>query len=233
MLAFTLTERVRARHRHARSLIAFTWSRTFGKPSSGSWAVWKRRSGTQRWPPRIIRRCQSNLRSRSRRGFGGRGASPDSAAPAGTRCARRCLIGSEPSTMPVGRSGRLPGLRLGRRRGTLGASIALPERNVMALKPCTPDTMGHSWRAVGLQATTKVRHLFTDIRHCGYTGSYSHLARFLAPWRSSAPTIDGVVEHGPRSAHHRRGMVLDAARWRSPAGMPFTHDGEADNEAGG
>jgi hypothetical protein len=37
---------------------------------------------------------------------------------------------------------------------------------------------------------TKVRHLFSDIRHRGYTGSYSHLARFLAPWRDNGPWLD-------------------------------------------
>ena len=38
---------------------------------------------------------------------------------------------------------------------------------------------------------TKVRHLFSDIRHRGYTGSYSHLARFPAPWRNNGPSQDG------------------------------------------
>jgi hypothetical protein len=33
--------------------------------------------------------------------------------------------------------------------------------------------------------------LFAEIRHRGYTGSYSHLARFLAPWRNREPSFDG------------------------------------------
>jgi hypothetical protein len=37
---------------------------------------------------------------------------------------------------------------------------------------------------------TKVRHLFEEIRRRGYTGSFSNLARFLAPWRSGAPSVD-------------------------------------------
>jgi len=32
--------------------------------------------------------------------------------------------------------------------------------------------------------------LFSDIRHRGYTGSFSHLARFLAPWRGSTRVDD-------------------------------------------
>ena len=57
----------------------------------------------------------------------------------------------------------------------------------MAPKPCTPAYfeafLARSWA----DGTTKVRHLFSDIRHLGYTGSYSHLARFLAPWRITSP----------------------------------------------
>jgi hypothetical protein len=34
--------------------------------------------------------------------------------------------------------------------------------------------------------------LFGDIRQRGYTGSYSHLARFLAPWRIIARPFDGM-----------------------------------------
>jgi hypothetical protein len=48
--------------------------------------------------------------------------------------------------------------------------------------------LARSWA----EGTTKVRHLFSDIRHRGYTGSYSHLARFLAPWRGSGPSDDGL-----------------------------------------
>ena len=59
--------------------------------------------------------------------------------------------------------------------------IDMPETSVMAPKPCTPAYfeafLARSWA----DGTTKVLHLFSDIRHLGYTGSYSHLARFLAP----------------------------------------------------
>jgi Transposase len=83
-------------------------------------------------------------------------------------------------------------LGLGRRRVERWVRrIDMPERNAMAPKPSTPAYfcafLARSWA----EGTTKVRHLFSDIRHRGYTGSYSHLARFLAPWRSSCPSEDG------------------------------------------
>jgi hypothetical protein len=69
--------------------------------------------------------------------------------------------------------------------------IDMPERNAMAPKPCTPAYFGAFLARSWAEGTTKVRHLFSDIRHRGYTGSYSHLARFLAPWRSSCLSEDG------------------------------------------
>jgi hypothetical protein len=54
------------------------------------------------------------------------------------------------------------------------------------------------------EGITKVRHLFAEIRHRGYTGSYSHLARFLAPWRSCEPSFDGDEQCVPsRRSQHR------------------------------
>ena len=66
--------------------------------------------------------------------------------------------------------------------------IDLPEPSAMAPKPCTPAYFGAFLARSWAEGTTKVRHLFSDIRHRGYTGSYSHLARFLAPWRNSSPS---------------------------------------------
>jgi Transposase/Homeodomain-like domain len=78
-------------------------------------------------------------------------------------------------------------LGLGRRRVERWVRrIDLPERNVMAPKPCTPAYFGAFLARSWAEGTTKVRHLFSDIRHRGYTGSYSHLTRFLAPWRGGA-----------------------------------------------
>ena len=77
-------------------------------------------------------------------------------------------------------------LGLGRRRVYRWVRrIDMPERNAMAPKPSTPAYFGAFLARSWAEGTTKVRHLFSDIRHRGYTCSYSHLARFLAPWRSS------------------------------------------------
>jgi len=72
--------------------------------------------------------------------------------------------------------------------------IDMPERSAMAPKPCTPAYFGAFLARSWAEGTTKVRHLFSDIRHRGYTGSYSHLARFLAPWRNNGPSQDGNDE---------------------------------------
>ena len=66
--------------------------------------------------------------------------------------------------------------------------IDMPERSAMAPKPSTSAYFGAFLARSWAEGTTKVRHLFSDIRHRGYTGSYSHLARFLAPWRSRGPS---------------------------------------------
>jgi transposase len=73
--------------------------------------------------------------------------------------------------------------------------IDFPERNVMAPKPSTPAYFGTFLAASWAQGTTKVRHLFSDIRRRGYTGSFSHLARFVSPWRQISPMKDGVTQH--------------------------------------
>jgi transposase len=84
-------------------------------------------------------------------------------------------------------------LGLGRRRVYRWVRrIDMPERNAMAPKPSTPAYFGAFLARSWAEGTTKVRHLFSDIRHRGYTGSYSHLARFLAPWRSSGTSDDGL-----------------------------------------
>ena len=69
--------------------------------------------------------------------------------------------------------------------------IDLPDLNTMASKPCTPAYFGALLARRWAEGITKVRRLFAEIRHRGYTGSYSHLARFLAPWRSCEPSFDG------------------------------------------
>ncbi|HME21289.1 MAG TPA: ISL3 family transposase, partial [Acetobacteraceae bacterium] len=78
-------------------------------------------------------------------------------------------------------------LGLGRRRVYRWVCrIDFPERNVMTPKPSTPAYFDTFLAASWAQGTTKVRHLFSDIRHRGYTGTYGHVARFVAPWRKPA-----------------------------------------------
>ena len=43
------------------------------------------------------------------------------------------------------------------------------------------------------EGVTAGRSLFAEIRQRGYTGSYSHLARFLAPWRNAAKPLDAAA----------------------------------------
>jgi hypothetical protein len=89
-------------------------------------------------------------------------------------------------------------LGLGRRRVERWVRlIVLPERNVMAPKACTPEYYGALLARCWAKGITKVRFLFAEIRKHGYTGSYSHLARFLAPWRSTRPPADGLVGQPP------------------------------------
>jgi hypothetical protein len=64
--------------------------------------------------------------------------------------------------------------------------IDLPKASAMAPKTCTPAYFGALLARRWAEGTTKVRHLFSEIRQLGYTGSYSHLARFLAPWRGNS-----------------------------------------------
>ena len=67
--------------------------------------------------------------------------------------------------------------------------IELPARNVMAPKPCTPAYHGAFLARRWVDGVTEAKTLLAEINQRVYTGSYSHLARFLAPWRTAIPTI--------------------------------------------
>src|ERR1700677_633536 len=83
-------------------------------------------------------------------------------------------------------------LGLGRRRVERWVRrIDLPDRNTMTSTPSTPAYFGVLLERRWAEGITKVRPLFAEIRHRGYTGSFSHLARFLAPWRSGEPSLEG------------------------------------------
>ena len=86
-------------------------------------------------------------------------------------------------------------LGLGRRRVVKGGSdrIDLPDRNTMTSTPSTPAYFGVLLERRWAEGITKVRNLFAEIRHRGYTGSFSHLARFLAPWRQAKRAFSSRV----------------------------------------
>ena len=89
-------------------------------------------------------------------------------------------------------------LGLGRRRVERWVRrIDLPDRNTMASTPSTPAYFGVLLERRWAEGITKVRHLFAEIRHRGYTGSFSHLARFLAPWRRGEPSLEVDEEEEP------------------------------------
>ena len=107
--------------------------------------------------------------------------------------------------------------------------IDVPERNAMAPKTCTPAYfeafLARSWA----EGTTKVRHLFSDIRHRGYTGSYSQLAGFVAAWRGNSPCGNsGEPSSLDQEAHAPPVMrTLDPehdhdVRWFSDRGIRWT-----------
>jgi hypothetical protein len=60
----------------------------------------------------------------------------------------------------------------------------LPERHRMEPKLCTPAYFHEPLREPWDCGVTRGRALFALIQGLGYTGSQSHLARYLAPWRS-------------------------------------------------
>jgi hypothetical protein len=63
---------------------------------------------------------------------------------------------------------------------------ALPERNAKTPTPVSPayydGYLARRW-AEGCAVT---RRLFTEIHRLGFTGCYTHLARFIASWRCAA-----------------------------------------------
>ena len=103
-------------------------------------------------------------------------------------------------------------LGLGRRRVEPWVRrIDLADRSTIASTPSSPAYFGVLLERRWAEGITKVRHLFAEIRHRGYTGSFSHLARFLAPWRSGAPSLDDDEQEAPASAD-RGGALCQTPR---------------------
>src|ERR1700677_1053443 len=190
--------RVRARRKRGRSPIAFICCRTSARPSSDSLAA----------------SYEAPIRDSSINTSGNQAASPlpvrsdcpsDAVAP--TRLIRRerqavrqQLFGEIRALFEGGSSiGEIAHkLGLGRRRVERWVRrIDLPERNTMASIPSTPAYFGVLLERRWAEGITKVRHLFAEIRHRGYTGSFSHLARLLAPWRSGEPSLEGDEQEEP------------------------------------
>jgi hypothetical protein len=89
-------------------------------------------------------------------------------------------------------------LGLGRRRVERWVRrIDLPDRNTMASTPSNPAYFSVLLERRWAEGITKVRHLLDEIRRRGYTGSFTHLARFLSPWRSGEPSLEGAEQEQP------------------------------------
>ena len=95
-------------------------------------------------------------------------------------------------------------LGLGRRRVERWVRrIDLPDRNTMASTPSNPAYFSVLLERRWAEGITKVRHLFAEIRRRGYTGSFSHLARFLSPMaqRRAFPRRTPSRRSRPRSVY--------------------------------
>ena len=97
---------------------------------------------------------------------------------------------------PIGEIARKLGL--GRRRVERWVRrIDLPDRNTMASTPSNPAYFSVLLERRWAEGITKVRHLLDEIHRRGYTGSFTHLARFLSPWRNGDPSLKGVEQEEP------------------------------------
>ena len=72
---------------------------------------------------------------------------------------------------------------------------ALPERKRMAPRRANPALFHEQLKAAWEAGTTHGRRLHAEIKRLGYTGSFSHLARYLSPWRKtgSVPAAADLV----------------------------------------
>ena len=110
-----------------------------------------------------------------------------------------------------------------------------PDRRREALQPTSPLYFEAFLKQCWKDGNRRGRHLFHDIKHSGYTGSFSNLERLLATWRraerpesdkdDAAPARIGVVDstydHAPvRDPHtgHLISPVVAAALCIKPRG---------------
>jgi len=86
-------------------------------------------------------------------------------------------------------------LGIGRRRVECWSRfMVLPERVAIEPKTCTPAYFERFLSCRFNEGNKSVRLLFAAVKKQGYTGSYSHLARFIAPWKDAGRPLDGIVE---------------------------------------
>ena len=91
--------------------------------------------------------------------------------------------------------------------------IDLPEPSAMEPKACTPAYFGAFLARRWAEGTTKVRHLFSDIRHRGYTGSF-------IPQESAQENVRGRgqgAREGAGEGAAAQGPAPDLGQTRAPA----------------
>ena len=92
-------------------------------------------------------------------------------------------------------------LGIGRRRVERWVRrIAPPERNIMEPKSCIPAGFGAFLERRRGEGITNGRQLFGEIVERGYTGSYSHLARFLSPRTDAGIIVQKIAGLAPQQA---------------------------------
>jgi Transposase len=136
-----------------------------------------------------------NLRERIEQQLGrlGRPLKPDTTAAvereetrAGLHGTRETLFAQVRALFGAGKTATAITEELGLSRKRVDRWIrleALPPRNVMATSTCSS---GHFLEHLTLrwqEGCTMATRLFTEIKRLGYTGCYTHLARFVAAWR--------------------------------------------------
>ena len=107
----------------------------------------------------------------------------------------------------------------------------LPERARMAPKSSTPARFATHLRDRWAEGERNVRRLLQEVREQGFTGCYSRLAAFVAPWRRRSemrPTPSSTIGTVPLDP--RTGAVISpivaAALCIKPLGMLTQHQAE-------
>jgi len=114
-------------------------------------------------------------------------------------------------------------LGLGRRRVERWSRfMVLPERVAIEPKTCTPAYFERFLSRRFSEGNKSVRLLFTEVKKQGYTGSYSHLARFIAPWKDAGQPLGGIVETPLVSPLPALASLACAARSVAPTLDPTT-----------